>query len=362
MIEFLRKRSRRILSNALYYSGALWLLAALQFRRKAFVLMYHRVLPEGADTFSSESICVRPQTFARQMAFLRRHFRILSLAELAEHLDAGRELPPRSCVVTFDDGWRDNFEHALPILREQQVPAAIFVATNYIGSQECFWQERLSRLMFEAVRGNAAARVLVEQALATPGLGDRAPADQRRIIRDAVETLKNRTAEEVAALEARVHATLGGAPLPLGDDQFMDWNQVAALTQGTRVTVGAHGCSHTPLNKLSAEQAARELDEAGRRIAAATGVPTESIGYPNGGYDEVVLRLTRASGYRLGFTTDKGYVGDVRDPLRLPRINVHEGATGTMPDFLCAILMVFQKLRRKSRGMELRIDAHPRHG
>jgi peptidoglycan/xylan/chitin deacetylase (PgdA/CDA1 family) len=359
VIELLRKRSRRLIANALYYSGALWLMATLRFRRKAFVLMYHRVLPAGADTFSSDSICVTPEAFALQMKFLRRHFRVLSIAELAAHLEAGRELPSRSCVVTFDDGWRDNFEHALPILREQEIPAVIFVATDYIGGSDCFWQERISRLLFDGLRGNAAARALVEEVVAQPGLAQRGAPDQRRLIRNAVDALKSRPPAEIEAFESRVREVVG-SPASLGDDCFMDWPQVGALVRGTRVDVGSHGCSHTPLTKLPPERAAAELEEARRRIAEAVGTPVMSIGYPNGNYDDVVVRLTRAAGYKLGFTTDKGLVGEVRDPFKLPRINIGGSATASNPDFLCAILQVFNRLRRPPAAP--RTDAHPRHG
>jgi peptidoglycan/xylan/chitin deacetylase (PgdA/CDA1 family) len=357
MIEFLRRRSRRIIANTLYYSGALWLMARMRFHRKTFVLMYHRVLPAGADTFSSDSICVTPEAFARQMAFLRRHFRVLSVAELAEHLEHGTALPSRSCVVTFDDGWRDNFEHALPILREQQVPAVIFVATDYIGGDDCFWQERLSRLLFNGLRGSAAARALVEQIVVRPGLAGSDIVEQRRLIRTGVDALKKLQPAEIEAIEARVRA-VAGPPETLGDDRFMDWQQVAGLVTGTRVNVGAHGCSHTPLTKLTPARAATELGESGKRVSDAVGVPTAAIGYPNGDYDDAVLRLTRAAGYRLGFTTDKGLVGDVRDPFKLPRINIGGAATNTIPDFLCAILQVFSRLRRPQ---PVPVDAHPRH-
>lgn len=358
MKEFARRFVRRLIANSLYYSGVLWIWASIKFHRKAFVLMYHRVLPEGADTFSADSICVRPETFARHMAFLRRHFRVLSTAELAGYLESGEKLPSRSCVITFDDGWRDNFEHALPILREQQVPAVIFVATDYIGSNDCFWQERLSRLMFNAVKQGGVALSLVEKNLGVE-LAQRNEADRRRLIRDAVDALKKRPQAEVESIEARVRQILGGVAPDLGDDQFMSWPQVAGLTQGTRVVVGSHGCSHTPLTRMPQERAAAELEEASRRITQEVGKPTTTIGYPNGNYDDHVVRLTRAAGYRLGFTTDKGLVGEIRDPFKLPRLNIHEGATRTLPDFLCAILLVFNPMRRAAAP---RVDARPRHG
>jgi hypothetical protein len=72
------------------------------------------------------------------------------------------------------------------------------------------------------------------------------------------------------------------------------------------------------------------------------------------------VKLTRAAGYRLGFTTDKGLVGDVRDPFKLPRINIGGAATATPADFLCAILQVFNRLRRPSPATP--VHAHPRHG
>jgi peptidoglycan/xylan/chitin deacetylase (PgdA/CDA1 family) len=358
MIEFVRRRSRRIIANAMYYTGALWLMARIRFHRKAFVLMYHRVLPAGADTFSSDSICVTPEAFSLQMKFLRRHFRLLSIDELADHLESGRDLPSRSCVVTFDDGWRDNFEHALPILRDQQVPAVIFVATDYIGGDECFWQERLSRLLFNGLRGDTAARQLVEKMVARPGLAGCDDAERRRAIRAAVDGLKKVPTSEIEALEARLREAVGSSG-SAGDDRFMDWQQVAGLVKGTRVSVGAHGCSHTPLTKLSPERAALELAESGKRVAEVLGMPTKSIGYPNGNYDDTVVRLTRAAGYRLGFTTDKGLVGEVRDPFKLPRINIGGSATGTSADFLCAILQVFNRLRRSPAA---HTDARPSHG
>src|SRR6201999_329515 len=105
----------------LYYSGALWLYAAVKLRGKAVVLMYHRVLPSGADSFSHAGIVVTPQTFERHMRFFARHFRLLDLAGFRKELDGG--FGPRACLVTFDDGWQDNHRHALPVLRRHRVPA-----------------------------------------------------------------------------------------------------------------------------------------------------------------------------------------------------------------------------------------------
>lgn len=358
VIEHFRKRSRRMIAFALYYSGLLWLLVALKFHRQAFVLTYHRVLPPGADTFSADGIVVEPETFARQMAFLRRHFRVLSLDELSELFRSGRPLPSRSCIVTFDDGWFDNFEHALPVLRKEQIPAVVFVATGYIGGNDCFWQERLTRRLCLAVRHGGAPLEFANKCVGRSLEGMSATA-QRLVVREAVNAWKDRR-DDIHAIEQSLLEVLRAAQVPfdsLGDDRFMTWQEVTALTQGSRVTIGSHGCSHTPLTALGESQAEQELQRAREQIASIVGAPTTSIAYPNGNFNDKLLTAVRACGYQLGFTTEKGRVDIHSDPLALPRINMSESATRTMPEFLCAILLVFQRFRRPP----VRANAHPGH-
>jgi peptidoglycan/xylan/chitin deacetylase (PgdA/CDA1 family) len=196
----LRRTLRRLVAAALYYSGALWLYAAVKLRGKAVVLMYHRVLPAGADSFSHAGIVVTPETFERHMKFFARHFRLLDLDGFRGELDAG--FGPRACLVTFDDGWQDNHRHALPVLRRHRVPTTIFVATDYIGTGRTFWQERFTRLLYQATRhaGLADAVLAGLDALDLRALAD-APARERA--RAIVTTLKR------AGDQARIDRLLG---------------------------------------------------------------------------------------------------------------------------------------------------------
>ena len=158
-----RSMLRKLVANGLYYSGVLWLYAAIKLHRQVVVLMYHRVLPTGADTCSDEGIIVTPETFAMQLAFLNRYFRPLSLEQLTRLLQSGARLPSRGCLITFDDGWHDNVTYAQPLLQQHNMPAAVFLTTDYIGSKTCFWQERLTRRMLRAVDREGQARSLVEK-------------------------------------------------------------------------------------------------------------------------------------------------------------------------------------------------------
>jgi peptidoglycan/xylan/chitin deacetylase (PgdA/CDA1 family) len=310
--------------------------------------MYHRVLPPEADTFSSDAIVVRPETFAKQMRFLRRHFRLLSIHELTEHVAKRTPLPSRCCLVTFDDGWFDNFAYALPILRDENVPAVVFVATDYVGSESCFWQERVSRLLFKCLHLDGPPFSFAEQYL-PPGLRSAPAAEKKARIRDAVDRLKNLAAPEIRNLEVKLAALVqaaGGDAAFCGDDRFMTWDQVHAMAQASGMSVGAHGCSHLPLTSLPANQVADELSRARNTLTTATETSVDTIAYPNGNFDDTVVDLTRRAGYQLGFTTRKGRLTGDDHPLKLARINVHEESTRAMADFLAAILQVFQPLRR----------------
>lgn len=112
-----RATLRWLIACVLYYSGVLWIYAAIRLHGRAVALMYHRVLPGDTDSFSTDAIVVSPGSFERQMAFLKRHFTLLDAADLRACLERGR-FPNRSCIVTFDDGWYDNEVHVLPILEQ----------------------------------------------------------------------------------------------------------------------------------------------------------------------------------------------------------------------------------------------------
>src|SRR5687767_9545235 len=149
MLRRLKALALPAITATLYWSGIAWLALHTRLRRRATVLMYHRVLPSPrtADVHSSESIVVSAANFERHMRLLRRHFNPVSVAELDDMLAVRAPWKPRAVLVTFDDGWFDNAAYAAPILERYRVPAVVFVATGYVGTAHTFWQERLTRLM-----------------------------------------------------------------------------------------------------------------------------------------------------------------------------------------------------------------------
>ncbi len=257
-------------AHALYYTGLLRIWQSVVLRRKAVVLMYHRVLSheERGATGSHCGIIVDQTTFAAQMAVLKRRFCVLSLDEFADRLARGVPFQNSSCVITFDDGWRDNFENALPSLLRHRLPAVVFLPVNYIGHDRPFWQEALTHLLWQVadeVRRAPERRERFHDLLSPSGLTGVLSVDgqdARASIGGIVRTMKHADVSVIEQLLSVLASELG---VNLADvsrtDGFMTWDQVCEMSRHG-VAFGGHGAEHRILTRLPSRRRRRRF---GRR-------------------------------------------------------------------------------------------------
>jgi len=340
---------KRGIAQVLYALGVLQLLQAIKLRNRTVVLMYHRVLTtdERRNAGSHPALVVDRRTFARQMALLKKRFVVLSVAELASYVERRHPLPSSSCLVTFDDGWRDNYDNALPILSELRIPSLIFLPMNFIGGRRVFWQEALVQLLSRAVavvRDTPARRPAIEVLLAPVGLTfvfDLPPGDPKPAIINAVTAQKGLTRP---AIEKLVSALAEQVGVPLDDlastDGFIDWTHVDAMTrQG--VTFGGHGLDHLLLTQVSDAQADAEIDGSKAALDERLAEPTPTFSYPNGYWSPRLAERVRHAGYRLAFGAMGGPMTSGDDPWTLRRVNIHESVTDTDALFLARLVGLF---------------------
>jgi peptidoglycan/xylan/chitin deacetylase (PgdA/CDA1 family) len=335
-----------VLAYGLYYLGLLQLWQAIVMRRKAVVLMYHRVLTrdERSRSASHPALVVDRDTFAMHMDVLARHFVVLSVEELAERMAKKIAFPDSSCVITFDDGWCDNFTNALPILERFGLPALVFLPVNYIGQRRLFWQEALTHLLHQAlseVRRDPGRRPALSALLEPVGLGaviDLTDENPRRAILLAIGTQKRHTRATIEQLITALTAELG---VPLDElsemDGFIDWGQVEAMSR-RGISFGGHGAEHLLLTHVANDEAEREIrvskEVLDRRVTPS--VPTFS--YPNGYFEPGLVALVKAAGYRVAFIARRGLVSCDDDPLTVRRYNIHEDVTRSKPMFLARVV------------------------
>lgn len=291
--------------------------------RDVKVLAYHRILPrtdEQAFPFDMELVSAWSDEFDWQIKYLAKHYEVVTCRELASYLDSGH-WPDRPCaLVTFDDGYLDNHDVALPILQHHRVPAVFYVATGYMGSSETFWYDRLA---FDILQ--SPARVLTLQAgaktIAIPA--DR--AGKRQAMGKALAHLKLIPNEERLHTLLAWREALGVEAVPPqgGLHRPMDWPQVKAMSEAG-MEIGSHTVSHPVLSRLrDAAELERELVESKAAIESCTGQPVLSLAYPTGGrhsYSEQVVDCIKRAGYRFAFTYEPSVNQPMQwDPYRLGR-------------------------------------------
>jgi peptidoglycan/xylan/chitin deacetylase (PgdA/CDA1 family) len=343
------KRWARVAAvQVLYYCGLMRMLQAVRLRHRAVVLMYHRVLTEEQrrQTGSHAGIVVTRETFDRQMAFLSRRFTVLSLQEFADRMDRRLPFPNSSCLITFDDGWLDNFENAFPILRAYGLPALVFLPVNFVGSDRRFWRESLTLLLVRVLAEvrREPGRYLEFRAIldrvGLAGLLETKDEDPRSLLSDALEPLKCAAPAVVESLIAQLSSALGTGLDHAGTDRFMNWTQVETMSrQG--VMFGGHGAEHRLLSQLPDGEAEAEVAKARDVLQERLAPSIPTFSYPNGSWTPAVAETVQRAGFRLAFTTDTGIVSVADDPYTLRRVNINEDVTRTVPMFAARVLGLF---------------------
>jgi peptidoglycan/xylan/chitin deacetylase (PgdA/CDA1 family) len=302
--------------------GGLRLLESFYGRSRITVLAYHRVADPDAPGFVGfrGNASATLAEFEHQMDWVAERMNPITLDELAASLD-GRNLPDRSVVVTFDDGYRDNLTAAAPALERRGIPATIFLATDHIGTSNPFWWDRAAWHFHS--HGPGSARL--------PILGDRRWSDTAAMAAEWVAGAKRvPDAERVAALD-RLGDVLGGDVGSAFAGTLLGWDDVGALVD-RGWAIGAHTRRHPILTRLSDPEAVRaEVSGSVERVRQETGTDVLGFAYPNGqreDFDDVAMRAVADAGVPLAFSLVAGPArpAEVRDdPLAVRRIYVHHG-------------------------------------
>ena len=227
--------------------------------------------------------------------------------------------------MTFDDGYRDNYELALPILRKYEVPTTFFLATGFLDHPGVPWWDELAWMVKRSPRQALEAGDWLGHHL--PLDGDRRPA-----IDELTRTYKSLPGERTEAfLDFCAEAAGTGRCDPgAGADLWMTWAMAAEL-RDAGMTIGGHSATHPVLGRADPEVQSREIEECARRLGEELGVSMRFFAYPvgrPGSFDAATRRILRGAGVELAFSLYGGYLRPGRlDPYDVPRASVEMGAT-----------------------------------
>lgn len=286
-------------------------------KNRLSILIYHRVLPGKDELFPNE---VTWDVFDWQMELLVNYFHPLSLSEALDLMDE-RRLPERAVCVTFDDGYADNEQIALPILKKWRIPATVFVASGYLNGGR-MWNDTV----IETVRAAKGSHVDMRAF----GLGEfklENVSDQRQAIRSIINEIKymddDRRQSAVAHLESQASGSLP-VNLMMTDEQVIHMHQKG-------IGIGGHTMTHPILAGLNKNQVQREVAENKHELEQLTGQPVNFFAYPNGkpgkDYRLEQRNIIRDLGFRAALSTHWGAATLDTDRWQLPRFTPWDSDT-----------------------------------
>lgn len=297
-----------------------WLFSALSPagpRARLTVLIYHRVLRESDPLRPGEPTA---SAFEERMRWVKARFNVIPLTDAIAGLKRG-SLPERPLSITFDDGYRDNFEIARPILEGLGLPATFFVAAGYLDGGIMF-----NDRVIESMRGADGDTLDLRAA----GLGEHrigSLEDRSGAVGNLLQAVRHKPLAERSRL---VDAIVAAAGATLPRDLMMTSEQVATLHRGG-MEVGAHTLSHPILARTPRDVAMREIEASKKRLEELTGNPVRLFAYPNGkphaDYTAEHVALVRELGFDGAVSTAWGVSSPGADPFQVPRFTPW-GGTG----------------------------------
>jgi peptidoglycan/xylan/chitin deacetylase (PgdA/CDA1 family) len=301
--------------------------------------MYHRIFDAALDPWG---ICVSPANFSAQLAAIRGIATPISL-EAFSHGQKHGGLDERSVVVTFDDGYLDNFQQALPILRQHQVPATVFVTTGNIDTRREFWWDRLESVLLQigelppAMRlrlptgvlewtlGEAAVftRQQQREQRATPAWSA-APATRLRFFHEVWSAIRPLTDDERDRAIDAIASWAGLSGAGDGTRRTMSSNELAAMANDPLMTIGAHTVNHALLPAHPGHVQTAQIRDSQARLHDIVGRPIDSFDYPHGEHSPATVELLRAAGFERAVTVKQKVAGPGTDAMLLPRFGVKD--------------------------------------
>ncbi|MCK4818805.1 polysaccharide deacetylase family protein, partial [bacterium] len=241
---------------------------------------------------------INTSDFEKQMKCLLRTHKIISLEKLARAIVEKRALPERAAVVTFDDGYKDNYTNVFPILKKYNIPATVFLTTGHIGTDNLFWWDKIGYILC-----NTKLKRLELEDFGDISLPSKGNISQSL---DKIINRLNRTPEDKKCdlIEKLVEISDVDIPKGMGRNVILSWEEVKEMNENG-INFGAHTVTHPILTRLSAKQAKHEIVQSKKDIKRRLNKPVTAFSYPNGLTDDFnaeIIDLLKESGFICAVT------------------------------------------------------------
>jgi len=314
---------RKLLADILFDTGLIGPISRFMSNNKLIIFNYHRIksdTPGVTSDFDDGVYNLNADMFYRQMKWMKQHTRIVSEADLigdaAKSLNTNKKLTRPLVAITFDDGYRDNYDIAYPILKSLQIPAFFFICTEMIWERQLRWWDILAYLIKKCEKPSIVINE-TEYPLET---------ERSSIIADFLQQLKPYPLSQIQDyLQLISNACEVNFPSnDVQDNELMTLEQICEM-QKAGMIIGSHTHTHQAMSAMNHDIIHQELTISKRLLEETTGQPVRSVSYPYGRYQYIPLSVqntARKCGYQLGFTSSSGvnYLNELH-PMVLNRFS-----------------------------------------
>ncbi|MFC2061052.1 glycosyltransferase [Elusimicrobiota bacterium] len=350
LMMVLKKWIKVVLGRLLYYSGLFFLYRTIVPAAGGIkILAYHRVNDICPDMLYMN---VKVENFEKQMKYIKKYCNQVSLEEAVCLLKDNKKIPDHTVVITFDDGYLDNYTEAFPILRHYNIPATVFLSTGEINSGLPFWYDRIA-ISFMATE----ERAIDLEPFVKGKYQLESEYDRYQTARKVIEIAKYLTKEERNELLNSIvnKLKIGESVKKNNAHSVMTWDQIKSMKEHG-ITFGGHGVTHSILTALSEDQAEYEIVESKRIIDAELNTGNMCFAYPNGqpeDYNDSIKEMVRKAGYLAAVTLKPALNYRNGDPYALNRHCISSGTgngiSGKFSKSLFSIYMAgFTRRKRTS--------------
>lgn len=314
------------------------------------ILGYHRISTDRPDPFG---LCVSLDNFRDQLSSLLAIGPLVSIDEMLERRLCGVNEPCFS--LSFDDGYVDFLDHALPLANEVSAPLAVFIPTGYPDSgREFYWEELARIILTDEPRPHHLELSLPEgsfsqevadaaghgQAISDWRWGPAAPHPRTSLYKELYARLRLLPHTQRQCVLDDLFDWAGLDSAPRKNTRPMTWNEIIALP-GKNVTVGGHTRYHPQLSLLDPEKQREEILGGKQELENILGVPVHYLAYPHGtptDVNETTLLTTRQAGYEAAFSVEARTLSPQDDPFLLPRLCVGDVSGPTLVETINPLL------------------------
>jgi peptidoglycan/xylan/chitin deacetylase (PgdA/CDA1 family) len=292
-------------------------------RCSVVILMYHRVFETSSDPWQ---LGVSPKHFAEHLKILQKNYRILSLHDLLSSLKNAR-LPKRGVVLTFDDGYADNFWNAKPLLEKYEVPATVFISSGNLDSHGEFWWDNLERALLKPKKLPKCLQLQVQgRTHEWPTLN----LNQRQHALIAIhQILQPLIASDRDKVMAEIFGWADVDKMGRPDYRPLTTTELIQLAKSELIDIGSHTLTHPLLSAMSEADQFAEISGSREKLEDIIGRRVDTFSYPYGNFSAETVGIAAKAGFVAALTTESNAVKLGVNPLLLGRFGVGNWAAGT---------------------------------